>query len=323
MKPIYRRISAVIIAAAIVAAVLIILFFPTEKKEYTVAVIGKSSDTAVEFWSALNKGIQLAAEETGVHVTFDAPFYESDVEEQIALVDKIIAQKPDGVILIPADEEKLVESVQKIKQAGIPFVCLDSDVKLNDGHVLIATDNFGAGQKAGKTLLSLTGGRGKIIVAAHSEVSSTGKERISGFFDGYGGDGDALPVIYSNSVPENAYSEVYSLLQEHPDVTGIVGLNEPSTVGAVNAAADLGLLDNIKVVGFDSSLEEIKYLESGAIDAVVSQEPFNMGYLSIKTIYGILNGEKPKGNISTSTRLITGENMYNEENQKFLFMFME
>lgn len=46
-------------------------------------------------------------------------------------------------------------------------------------------------------------------------------------------------MVYSDSVPENAYNGVYQLLTEHPDVTGIVGLNEPSTVGAVNARKGL------------------------------------------------------------------------------------
>lgn len=323
MKPIYNRIITGLTVAALLTAVALVMFYPAEKKDYTIAVIGKSSDTGIEFWTAVNKGIELAAEEQGVHVTIDAPLYESDVAGQIALTDEVIARKPDGVIFIPTDEDALIESAKKMKAAKIPYVCLDSDVNLDDGHVLIATDNFAAGQKAGKTLHALTGGQGKIIVAAHSEISSTGRQRISGFFDGYGTGASALPVVYSDSVPENAYNGVYQLLTEHPDVTGIVGLNEPSTVGAVNAARDLGLLENIHVVGFDSSLTEIKYLESGAVSAVVSQEPFNMGYLSLTTMCDILNGKKVKGNVLTSTRVITRENMYDEENQKFLFMFME
>lgn len=323
MKPIYNRVITSLTVIAMAAAVLLILFFPAKKRDYTIAVIGKTSDTAIEFWTAVNKGILLAAEERGIHILFDAPLLESDVADQIALVDEALEKDPDGIILIPTDEEKLTESAKKIKDAGIPYVCLDSDVNVDDGHLFIGTDNKAAGQKAGKTLSSLTGGRGKIIVAAHSDISSTGRQRIEGFMEGYGEENDVLPVVYCDSVWQNAYDGVLKLLQEHPDVTGIAGLNEPSTIGAVHAAQDLGLLEQIHVVGFDSSLQEIQYLESGAISAVVSQEPFNMGYLSVKTVFDILEGNDVKGNIATDTRVITRENMYDEENQKFLFMFID
>ena len=328
MKPIYNRIITGLTVAALLTAVALVMFYPAEKKDYTIAVIGKSSDTGIEFWTAVNKGIELAAEEQGVHVTIDAPLYESDVAGQIALTDEVIARKPDGVIFIPTDEDALIESAKKMKAAKIPYVCLDSDVNLvpiSNVAAVTTPDARSIGRPSLEivALADIDVAQGKIIVAAHSEISSTGRQRISGFFDGYGTGTSALPVVYSDSVPENAYNGVYQLLTEHPDVTGIVGLNEPSTVGAVNAARDLGLLENIHVVGFDSSFTEIKYLESGAVSAVVSQEPFNMGYLSLTAICDILDDKKVKGNILTNTRVITRENMYDEENQKFLFMFME
>lgn len=83
MKPIYNRIITGLTVAALLTAVALVMFYPAEKKDYTIAVIGKSSDTGIEFWTAVNKGIELAAEEQGVHVTIDAPFMKATLQGKL------------------------------------------------------------------------------------------------------------------------------------------------------------------------------------------------------------------------------------------------
>ena len=61
------------------------------------------------------------------------------------------------------------------------------------------------------------------------------------------------------------------LLNENPDIGGIAGLNEISTLGAAQAIKELGLKEQVKLVGFDSSDKEIKLIEEGVIQAVVIQ----------------------------------------------------
>ena len=67
------------------------------------------------------------------------------------------------------------------------------------------------------------------------------------------------------------------MISEHPEVNAIAGLNEYSAVGAARAVKDLGMEDQIVMVGFDSSNEEIQLLEAGIFEGIVIQKPFNMG----------------------------------------------
>lgn len=69
-------------------------------------------------------------------------------------------------------------------------------------------------------------------------------------------------------------------------------MNEITTVGAARAIKELGLKEQVKLVGFDSSTNEIKWIEEGVIQAVVIQKPFNMGYLGVKTAYEALQGKR-------------------------------
>ena len=103
----------------------------------------------------------------------------------------------------------------------------------------------------------------------------------------------------------------------------LAGLNEYSAVGAARAVRDLGLSDTIRMIGFDSSQEEVQLREAGVFDAIVIQKPFNMGYLGVERTVEILHGELEPTIVDSGSKLITKDNMYVEENQKLLFPFAE
>ena len=75
----------------------------------------------------------------------------------------------------------------------------------------------------------------------------------------------------------------------------------------------------INLIGFDSSFEELQFLEQGIIKSLVVQKPFNMGYLGIKMTVDVLNNKQIPDRIDTGSTLITLENMNTPENQKLLF----
>jgi len=100
-------------------------------------------------------------------------------------------------------------------------------------------------------------------------------------------------------------------------------MNEVSTVGAAQAILDAGLTGKIRLLGFDSSLAEIKFIEQGVIDATVVQKPFNMGYLSVKAALDAVEKKPRIRFIDTGSELITAANLYLPENQKLLFPFSE
>ncbi|MOA19354.1 hypothetical protein D3C78_1397310 [compost metagenome] len=80
---------------------------------------------------------------------------------------------------------------------------------------------------------------------------------------------------------------------------------------------------HVKLIGFDSSMKEISYLEEGVLQATIVQKPFNMGYLAVKTVIDARNGLKVQPKIDTGSEIITKENMYASDVQKLLFPFIE
>ena len=95
--------------------------------------------------------------------------------------------------------------------------------------------------------------------------------------------------------------------------------NEVCNVGAANALVELGMGGRVYVVGCDNSQRQIQFLEQNIIQAIVTQRPFNMGYVAVQQAVRVANGEQTDDFVEVSCVLITRENMYTQENQKLLF----
>jgi ribose transport system substrate-binding protein len=293
-----------------------------ENENLKIVYISKVIDDKNAFWFSLIEGARTAAKEYGVDLTVVAPDSEKDVEKQNELVEKAIAMKPDAILLSPADNEKTLPVAKKIKAAGIKLVLIDSEMKEPIEDALVATDNYEAGRKVGELVKSLMKENSKIAVVSFVQGTSTAIAREAGLKAELGEDENHIvDVAYSDSEYDKAYQVTKELLQNHPDVDIIAGLNEYSAIGAARAVRDMGLTDSIKMVGFDSSQEEIQLLEAGIFEGIVVQKAFNMGYIGLETAVHILKGEDVANNIDSGSNIVRKDDIYTDENQKLLFPF--
>lgn len=301
------------------------IFDKETNKKANILVVVKAIDFHMEFWDTVYAGIDAAAKEFDVKVEITGSRTEKDIEEQIQILENAVKNKPDAIILAADDYYALVPVVQSIKKTSIKLITLDSGLNSDLPDCFIATDNIEAGRKAGERLSQLLDHNSKIAIISHVEGSATAIEREQGVRKGLskGLSENIIGVYYSNAVQEKAYEITKQLVAENSDLKAIVGLNESSTVGTAKAINDLGLKGKVKLVGFDSSLSEVDFIEKGTIQATVVQKPFNMGYLGIKTAVQALKGEKVSKKIDTGSELITKDNIYTEENQKLLFPFVQ
>lgn len=85
------------------------------------------------------------------------------------------------------------------------------------------------------------------------------------------------PTLYSDGSVRKAYQLTIDLLKDEPNLKGIIGLNEPSTLGAGEAIMDMGFQDKVKLFGFDNSSNEVKLLEKGFCLARSCRSPLIWG----------------------------------------------
>jgi len=292
-------------------------------KPLNVTVVIKSVSKEMEFWQVLTEGVHAAAKEFGVNARVVGPQRETDIDVQIDLLRQVVQEKPDVILLAAADYNRLAPLAEEIDKAGIPLITIDSGVNSDVPRGFIATDNVEAGKKAARKLAELLEGPSQIAVISYVKETATQIERERGVREVLETDGrfEIVGTYYSNGDEDIAYETTKELLRKYPNLKGVVGLNEPSSVGAGRAIKDMGRGGEVLLVGFDSSVDEVRLLEEGVIQATVVQRPFNMGYLGIKTAVDLTAGRKAPASTDTGSIVITKANMYEEENQQLVFPF--
>ncbi|MFN3682678.1 MAG: substrate-binding domain-containing protein [Fimbriimonadaceae bacterium] len=297
----------------------------TGTQSFRIAVIPKG--TTHEFWKAIHAGAKKAAGELGVEVIWKGPVKEDDRESQIAVIEDFITRGVDGIVVAPLDSSALVAPIEEAIAKGIPVVIIDSGLNSDKYVSFVATDNYKGGKLGGEHLAKLLGGKGRVVLLRYQVGSASTQEREKGFLDAMK-ENPGITVVsenqYGGATTETAQRAAENLLAplKKPDGTlsidGIFCPNESTTVGMLRVLQDAGLAGKVKFVGFDSSPTLIAALEKNQIHGLVLQNPFNMGYLGVKTMVSHLNKEPVEKRIDTGATLATPENRNDPEIRQLL-----
>src|SRR5437763_1085270 len=181
--------------------------------------------------------------------------------------------------------------------------------------------NRQSGAVAAERLGEKLGGKGKIAILGVKAGSVSTDEREQGFQDTIKQKYPGIEIVafqYGESDRAKSLDRATDILTAHPDLIGFFASNESSTVGAVQAIKQKGLAGKLVLVGFDSSPNLIDDLRAGAIDSLVLQNPFKMGYEAVKSMVAKLNGQEPPKRVDTGVKLLTKENIDTPEMQQLL-----
>jgi ribose transport system substrate-binding protein len=310
----------------VLCALLIGCTATSNKKKLTIAVIPKG--TTHEFWKSIHAGsnkaaAELAAQGTEIEVIWKGPLREDDREQQIQVVEGFAAQGVNGIVLAPLDNRALVRPVADARRAGVPTVIIDSGLESEEIVSFVATDNYKGGTLAADRMGQLLGGKGKVLVLRYAEGSASTTAREAGFIDQIKQKFPGIELVstdqYAGATRETAKRASENLLNRFGDeVQGIFTPNESSTAGMLVALEDLGKAGKVSFVGFDVSQRFIDALNSGQLHGIVVQNPFNMGYLGVKTMVDNLLGRTVEKKIDTGVMLVTKDNMPSPDVQALL-----
>ena len=246
------------------------------------------------------------------------------LQQQIALIDNQVINEVSGIVLAPLDDKALRRPVQAAANHGVPVVIFDSALENADAFTVsfVATDNLAGGRLAGMSLAKKLNGKGKVIMMRFVEGSASTEKREKGFLEAISRFPDIEVVSdkqYGGATTAMALQASENLLMRFKDkngrltVDGIFCCNESTTFGMLQALRRSRLAGKVAFVGFDSSEPLLEGLNAGEIDGLVVQDPFKMGYISVKTMFKHLNGQSVDKIVDTGVTFVSKENMTQPE----------
>jgi len=202
-------------------------------------------------------------------------------------------------------------------------VIIDSGLQSEEFVSFVATDNRKGGSLAAERMGQLLGGKGKVLVLRYAEGSASTTERETGFIETIKQKFPEIELVstdqYAGATRDTAKRASENLLNRFGDqVQGIFTPNESSTMGMLLALEDIGKAGKVSFVGFDVSQKFIEAINGGQLHGIVVQNPFNMGYLGVRTMLESLQGKPVEKRIDTGVTMITLDNLDGAETQTLL-----
>lgn len=262
-------------------------------EEIKVAFIpGIASDP---FFRAMEIAAKEEAKRLGIELIWQGAADQYSPQSQLPFVDAALTEDIDALVLVPTDADALQPSVTKAVSQSIPVITVDTTVSDRSELVShITGDNREGGERAAEEMNDQTGGSGKILVISASPTNTTGTQRVEGFeaalADEYEGL-DMLPVQFAYSQPSEATTILNTTLLENPDLAGVFAVDGTSCTGAVAALNNSNKVGEVKLICYDAYAAQVAELESGAISALIAQDPAQEARLALQYAYAKATGD--------------------------------
>ena len=274
-------------------------------------IVGMSQCNRGEPWRVqMDKDVaDAAAKYPEVRVFFKDAANDSIVQQ--GQVREFLQQGVDLIIISPKEAKPLTQPVAEAVDKGIPVIVLDRKVEGDKYTCFIGADNVKIGEAAGKFLVEIIGGKGKIVELKGLMTSTPGQERHDGFMKGI--KGSEIEIMFDADcawLEPNAKKEMTSALQRFDRIDAVYAHNDPSAHGAYLAALEegKGRQTTIKFIGIDALPHEgVQYVRDGILTATFEYP--TGGGLGIENALKILRGGQVPKNITLGTRLFTKENV--------------
>lgn len=223
------------------------------------------------FFGAMQTIAADKAEELGYTTT--RLVHDDDANKQLELFESCIAQGAKAIILDNAGADATVAAVQKAKDAGIPSFLVDREITQEGVAVSqIVSNNYQGATILAEEFASLMGEEGTFIELTGKDTDTNAQIRSQGYHDVL----DAIEGLEmvaqqtANWSQTEGFDVAEALLQQYPDVKGIIAGNDTMALGAQAAVLAAGKPEII-VVGFDGSDDAIVSINKGELKATSLQ----------------------------------------------------
>jgi ribose transport system substrate-binding protein len=276
-----------------------------DRSRKLIAVVPKA--TSHLFFVSIHAGVDAAAREFGVDVLWNGPREETEHDRQIQIVESMIVQHVDALAISATDEQALAGPVQRAIDAKIPVAIFDSGVNVTNYVSFVATDNFGAGQTAARKLAALIGGKGRVAMVMHKPGGTSTMLRERGFDEAMAKEFPNITIVarqYGMSDLAKSRAVAENILTAHPDLDGIFASSEASSLGSIQAIRSRGQSGKVKLITFDFSDAHVEALRDGTIDIMLVQDPYRIGYETVRALAEYLQGKTPTKRVDLPARAI-------------------
>lgn len=256
--------------------------------------------TVHPWWDAVALGMEEAQRQyldRGITITYEYVAPEgASAEDQTQKL--LTAQQKDyDVIGVDVAEEEIISPLlDEMVDSGTKVMTFSSS-DAADGCKRIAyvgnTHNYQDGADLTEALCKKLEYKGKVAILVGSVGAPCHEDRARGARDTIAkyGDMEIVATEYDMDSVDLAYDLALQILNDHPDLDGMICCNMSNPVGVARAVTERK--SSAVIVGMDHDEEALHYLDDGVIYCLGVQDCYSIGFDTIQTAVKIADGNLP------------------------------
>jgi len=242
---------------------------------------------------------------------------ETDISQQIAIVENMIVQGVKAILIAPADSKAIINVLKKAQDQGVRIINIDNRIDAAAAKAAglkidcyVGVDNEEGGRMAGEYLVKLLNGRGKVAMLEGIRGVDNAQARKRGFLKAIENTQIKLVASQSANWAQDQGLDVFAnMLQANPDIQGLFCANDMMALGALQAIEQAGKTGKIYVTSYDNLRAAQQAILEGTLHATIEQHPEMMGYEGVVLAYQLLNGQSIPSEKLVQLDLITRDTL--------------
>lgn len=243
------------------------------------------------FWDACRAGLQDAEKELDLPKAGLRAVMEVNDGTPQGQLDKLrqFGSQPDivaiGISVTDADNVAIADEMRGLKERGVQIVTIDSDITESRRDVrtaFIGTNNLEGGRELGVCAKQLRPAGGEFVTFVGITGAQNAKERVGGFAQGAGDKFKSLDNMGDDTDLTRARDNVRNAIGNHPGLNTLVGIWSYNAPAIVDVVKEMNKREAMTIVVFDAEPLAIEQVGEGMIDAMVVQNPYQMGYQGVR-----------------------------------------
>ncbi len=279
----------------------------------TIALVMKALSNP--FFITMRDGAKEYAKNNKIPLDVFGTERETEIDQQIKLVENLISGGYGAIVIAPADSKKLVPICKKALDQGIVVINIDNPFHQltlqNHGITIpfVGSSNRQGAQMVGEYLKQKLQGKGNVVVIEGIRGVENAELRKQGFIETVTS-GSQIKVVASETAnwhTDEAFTVALEIFQKHRDIDAVFTANDSMALGVLQAQGMLGTEKRVWIGSYDNIEEVRNEMSSGRIHATIEQHPELMGAYGVELAHDALHGKKIPDYVQTKLDLITYE----------------
>jgi ribose transport system substrate-binding protein len=265
------------------------------------------------FFVEMERGARRAESELPIKLTVKTASQETSIEQQIQIVEDLIARKVAAIVIAPGDSQRLIPVLKKAADSGIKIINIDN--RLDPQTVqqtgmqpipFVSVDNDAGGYKAGKFLAEDANTPTEAAILEGLRTADNAKLRMQGARRALL-ENKNIKIVASESANweiDKAYTATKAIFAQYPKVKLLFAANDMMAIGAVKYLQESGN-KTVKVVGYDALAEALSEITAGRMVGTIDQQAAEQGFQGVVLAHRLIKGESVQDVTSIETKLVT------------------